>query len=107
IVKGFAANDPLSVGGGLLPDMPICHFEGGGWLLVDDLLNNFDLAPPYCFAGVPAVQPMSAHSQGRLNRQAGGTSASSGWGIRVPEGLARCGPAPLNAFSDQPDAKQS
>ena len=53
VVKGFSENDPLGVGGGLLPDMPTCHFEGGGWLLAQDLLDNFDLAPPHCYAGIP------------------------------------------------------
>lgn len=42
-VTGFSENDPLGVGGGLFPNMPTAYFEGGGWLLVNHLLKNFDI----------------------------------------------------------------
>ncbi len=46
-VKGFTAQDPLGVGGGLLPDCPTAHFEGGGWLLVRDLMQHYSLVKDY------------------------------------------------------------
>lgn len=42
-IEGFSANDPLGVGGGLLPDMPVAYFSGGGWCLLADLFENWDL----------------------------------------------------------------
>lgn len=42
-VIGFSQNDPLGVGGGLLPDIPVAYFAGGGWILVANLLLYYDL----------------------------------------------------------------
>ena len=38
-VIGFSGNDPLNVGGGLLPNNPSVYFEGGGWGLLTDVMK--------------------------------------------------------------------
>jgi hypothetical protein len=42
-VVGFSKNDPLGVGGGLLPSIPTVYFEGGGWLTLDSLMESYSL----------------------------------------------------------------
>ena len=43
VVVGFSDNDPLGVGGGMLPNLPTAHFEGGGWVILRDLLKAYSL----------------------------------------------------------------
>lgn len=44
IITGFSENDPLGVGGGMLPNLATVYFDGGGWCLVSDLLEHWELA---------------------------------------------------------------
>lgn len=44
-VIGISRNDPLGVGGGLFPDFPTVYFEGGGWLLLRDLMRFHSIVP--------------------------------------------------------------
>lgn len=43
VVIGFALNDPLGVGGGIFQNEPVAYWQGGGWVLVADLLENYEL----------------------------------------------------------------
>lgn len=42
-VVGFSKNDPLGVGGGIMPNMATAYFKGGGWLLIGDLMRNYSI----------------------------------------------------------------
>ncbi len=42
-VVGFSENDPLGVGGGLLPNFATVTFKGGGWILVADLMRLYSV----------------------------------------------------------------
>lgn len=42
-VSGFSENDPLGVGGLIMPMNPTVYFKGGGWVLLSDFIKHHNL----------------------------------------------------------------